>query len=181
MKKFHIFALAFLMMVMFGVSAFAATKADSASLANGIMSVGGVADLSSGDTQEVDTYGNAAVEVKSNGNTLAIDSSGNAAVELQGDSANEFVTKSVSYKTSDGAAYNGAATVYGVILASATAGDKVMLYDASSATGTPVFDISVAANTTESVFIPGGVAFSTDVYVDVIGTAPIAMIVYKSS
>lgn len=180
MKKLFAVILAFLVVLAFS-PAFAATKADSASLQNGILTVGGVADLSSGDTMEVDTYGNAAVEVKSNANTLAIDSSGNVAVELQGDSANEFVTKSIAYKTADGAAYNGAATVYGVILTSGTAGDTAVLYDASSATGTPVFDVVVLANTTTKVYIPGGVAFSTDVYVDVGGTNPTAMVIYKAS
>lgn len=180
MKKLNVLILAFLVALVCS-PAFAATKADSASVSNGILSVNGVADLSSGDTQEIDSSGNAAVELKNDSNTAAIDSSGNLAVELKGDSANEFVTKSVKFLVADGAAYNGAATVYGVYLTSVTAGDTALLYDAASATGDPVLDVIVAANTSNGIYITGGVSFATDVYVDVNGSTPKAMVIYKSS
>jgi len=45
------------------------------------------------------------------------------------------------------------------------AGSTLLIYDAASATGTPVFDISVGtANDTKHLVIPGGATFSTGVF-----------------
>lgn len=173
--------------------------ARTASFGQGIAYVNGLGDLSTGNTAEVDSNGNVATEIFNNTNQLAIDSSGNAAVELfdgsnqvdiDADGALEVELKVNSALTvrADGLAYdigaNGATNIHSLILygdASSTAGDYALVYDAATATGSPVFDISIdTAKGTEQLIIPGGVAFATDIYVDVIDSNVALTIIYGS-
>jgi len=169
MKKLFLIAL-LIMALAIPSFCMAADNAHAIAVSGDIGEVVAIADGSTGNCTEVDSSGNLAVEIKNDAYTMVVDADGAALTEE--------ITKTIAYKTADGAAYNGAATVYGMILSSATAGDAACLYDAATATGTPVFDIVVLANSTTSFYIPGGVAFATDVYVDVIGTAPRVMVIY---
>jgi hypothetical protein len=152
-----------------------ATKATQASLGSGISQVNGIGDLSSGDTAEVDTSGNLAVEIKNDSNTAAVDSSGNLAIELfdgtnqvNVDSSGSLEvkerTKSFAYGAADGQIGSAAATVYSIALcgnASSAAGDYAYVYDGTSATGEPVLECSIdVAKGSQQFLFPAGITFS---------------------
>lgn len=73
----------------------------------------------------------------------------------------------------------GRTHVYGVILDGASTGDKVDLYDNTSATGNPVLEMRIGANTSSvtSAF-PNGVVFATGVYADVTDSETNVTLIY---
>ena len=73
----------------------------------------------------------------------------------------------------------GVCDVKGVVISSATAGDIVKIYNAYSATGSPVLEVYVGVNTSSVPIMFGdGIAFSTDVYVDVEDSAMYVTLLY---
>jgi hypothetical protein len=72
-------------------------------------------------------------------------------------------------RTSDGAAVASAATVFYVHaseIAGSPAAAEVAIYDAASASGTPVLRIKLTASDSKTlVFGPNGIRFNTAVYV----------------
>jgi len=197
MKKFFSFIVAGLILSLLVIgSAEAATKAKTADTFKGIMSVMGIADLSSGDTLEVDSNGSMQVEVyNASGYTQDIDSDGNAAVELF-DGANQVdidangtlevgeVKKSTAREMGDGTDLCGteACVIHSIIVQGTTAGDSVSFYDAATAAGTAIFDITVGtALGTEQILLPGGVAFTTDVSIDATDDGVWTTILYTDS
>jgi hypothetical protein len=65
--------------------------------------------------------------------------------------------------------YTGACRVNSVVVGGVgtSAGDYVLIYDALTATGTPVLEVSVGtAKDTVQVNIPGGADFATGIFVD---------------
>lgn len=138
----RLFVLCLLILSLIAMPAFAATNARTATIANGINQVVGVADLSTGNTQEVDTDGSA---------------------QVQGEPL------SYSFERGDSdAELSGACVIHGLVVQAPTAGDYVLVYDALTATGDPVFDIKIGVNDSiETVSLPqGGVTFSTGVTLD---------------
>ena len=154
MKKIFMFTLLIIFALSFTPFAFAATKARTASVAQGLQGAFGIADLSSGDSLEVDSDGSASVK--------------------------EY-PKTASYERGDATAkITGACTVYGLIVSGVSAGDYLWVYDALTATGLPVLDIYVGtAADTKVVSIPGGMTFSTGVSYDAIDEDVVSTIVYK--
>ena len=73
--------------------------------------------------------------------------------------------------------------VHTIILTGASAGDRIDVYDALSATGTPKFEVEVGvAKSTIIINIPGGTVFSTGIFVDVTSANPggvETMIIYE--
>ena len=164
MTKFFSIVLNLLMVFLLSSGAYAeATKARTAMVGNGIDSCVGIGDLSSGYTAEVDSSGNLTVEIASGDTALAVDSNGAASVK-------EAHRKLASFKSTDAQVGTAAGYVYGVTVSGSTAADGLLLYNAASATGTPVIDVTLAANTTTTFFIPGGVSFASDIYADLVGT-----------
>lgn len=124
-----------------------ASNARTASYANGILTVSGIADLSSGNTAEIDGAG--ALSVMEYPKTIAQATGGtlNTGTALVG----------------------SACRVSNIIVSGPTtaAGNYVLIYDAASAAGTAKFDISVGtAKGTTPIVIPGGATFSTGVFAD---------------
>lgn len=155
MKKIFILSLLIIFALSFTSFADAATKARVASVAQGISQVDGIADLSSGDSLEIDSDGSASVK--------------------------EY-PKTVAFEAGDAAAkVTGACTVYGFIVTGVSAGDNVQIYDALTATGTPKFDIVVGtAADTKVVSLPaGGVSFSTGVSYDATDDETLTTIIYS--
>lgn len=110
-------------------------------------SIVGVADLSNGYTQNIDSDGAAFVMEKS-----------------------AAITSSTGLTLNTGTAlYTGAARVKSITVGGVgtSAGDYVLIYDNTSATGTPVFEASVGtAKDTNHIVIPGGADFSTGIFAD---------------
>lgn len=147
MKKIFIFSLLIIFALSFTSFADAATKARTASVAQGISQVDGIADLSSGDSLEIDSTGSAYVRplpvstvVSSTGATL------NAGTAL--------IT---------GAANIESITISGVDTA---AGDYVLLYDALSATGTPNWEATAGTAKGTYTIDPKGAAVTTGLFAD---------------
>lgn len=174
----------FLVFIAFSINSnAAATKARTASLANGINSVVGIADISSGDTLEIDSSGNIAAQLKAGDNSVAIDANGNLAVEITNNTNTAVVDadgslqvkeyfKQYVYETASGVAIDfldlgyDDAIISTIIFRGLTAGDQLVIYDTNSATGTPEIDVSIAsANETLVINIPGGIKFTEDVYI----------------
>lgn len=123
------------------------TTTNNGKSANIDYSYGAVIDQTNGYTQHVDSEGAAYVQEKVQTSAVA------TGATLDSGTAMVSTACRVS-----GILYGGT---------SATAGDYVLIYDAASATGTPVFDVSVGtAKSTVPVIIPGGVKFSTGVFAD---------------
>lgn len=98
--------------------------------------------------------------------TIEIDSRGAASVfqypQIISSNTGKTLNDGVLIRT--GAARVSSITVGGF---DTTAGDYVLVYDATSATGTAKFDIAVGtAKDTVSVVIPGGAIFSTGIFAD---------------
>ena len=131
--------------------------ARTASTGKGISQVNGLGDLSTGNTAEIDDNGNVITK--------------------------EF-TKSIVSGYEDVNAVATACKVYSIILtgdASASAGDSVIIYDALTATGTPKFEARIAAaGGSSQINIPGGVTFSTGVYVDITDGNDYFTVVYST-
>ena len=163
-KMFSILIVSLLLIFcLFGSDAHA-TKARNASLDKGIMGVQGLGDLSSGETVEIDD--NSSMQVK------------------------EF-TKSTYWGSGDeDDVFSGAAIVYSVTIVgngSTSAGDQVILIDAATVPtaytdATPIkVEISLnIATGSDTVPIPGGVAFATGVSIDVTDNDVHYVIVYSS-
>jgi len=137
------------------MTAFAATKARTINAFDGVGQATAVADVSSGDTQEVDSDGSAQIqeEVKQKG-TLS----------------------------DDGTLVGASCTFYGYQVFGSLAGDYVHIYDDNSATGTAVFKVYVGtAADSKAFFIPGGVPFSTNVYLDFKNSGLDATIIYDNN
>lgn len=83
----------------------------------------------------------------------------------------------------DGILLTGAYRVYSITVAGqlTAAGDRVDIYDALSATGTPKYEISVgtAKGTTQLVF-PNGVTFATGVFEDQSGNNMLVSVCYDN-
>ena len=135
------------------------TKARAASLDKGLEQVVGVGDVSGGDTVEVDNRGSMSV------------------LEYP-----KTVTASTGPTLNTGAALvTGAARVHAVVCSGITtsAGDYVLIYDALTATGTPVFECTVGtAKDTNEIVIPGGANFATGVFADSNASTVHAAVIY---
>lgn len=147
MKKIFMFTLLVIFALSFTSFAFAATKARTASVAQGLQGVYGVADLSSGDSLEVDSTGSAYVRplpvstvVSSTGVTL---NTGTALIT--------------------GAANIESITISGTGTA---AGDYVLLYDALSASGTPKWEITAGTAKSTVTIDTKGAAITTGLFAD---------------
>ena len=147
MKKIFILSLLVIFALSFTSFANAATKARTASVAQGLQGVYGVADLSSGDSLEVDSTGSAYVRplpvstvVSSTGITL---NSGTALIT--GEANIESITVS------------GFGTA---------AGDYVLLYDALSATGTPKWEATAGTAKGTYTIDTKGAAVTTGLFAD---------------
>ena len=129
-------------------SSYTSTRnARNTSTAQGVNQSVAVADASTGYTQRVDSVGAAQVAIKPQ--TL---------VSSTGTTLNNG-TQLVS-----GAARVSSLTVSGI---GTSAGDYVLIYDNTSATGTPALEIVLGtAKETVTVQVPGGMQFSTGVYAD---------------
>lgn len=148
--------LALLLCLVLIAPALAADKARAVGRDSGIGEVVALGDASSGNLVEVDNDGS-----------------------LQ---TREFA-KTVVSAIADSALVSTAAKVYNVIFNGTTAGDRVDIYDAASATGTPKFEIDTpVAGTTTQISIPGGATFSTGIYADVTvsGGTALVTVVYDS-
>lgn len=154
MKKIFMFTLLIIFALSFTSFADAATKARVASVAQGISQVDGIADLSSGDSLEIDSDGSASV--KEYPKTVAVS---------RGDSA---------------AKVSGACTLYGLVVSGVSAGDYAYIYDALTVTGTPKFDIYVgtAADSTVVTLPAGGVSFATGVSIDATDDDVVTSVIY---
>lgn len=143
MRKIFLFALLFVLAIC--MPALAATNAKSASLGQGILTVAGIGDLSSGNTAEVDSDGDLRVSEVS---TIAVSS---------GVTLNTGV-----------ALVSTACKVQGITIsgASSTVLDSILIYDAASATGTPKYDISIGTAGETVSLNTHGATFSTGVFAD---------------
>lgn len=167
MKK--LFTIVLLSVFLLGISVIPAKAETSSSTATtarsaeftggnkGIESVHSIADASTGNTAEIDGHGSVIVK--------------------------EF-TKLASTLGPDNLAYSGACKVYSIIVygfADSSAKDYVLVYDALSATGTAKFDVSIAASgSTYQLLFPGGVEFSTGVYLNTIDDDLQAQVIYST-
>ena len=107
----------------------------------------GVADLTYGYTQRVDSKGAALVMEKSS--TISASTGGTL--------------------NTGTALYTGACRVKSVTVSGfgTAAGDYVLIYDAASATGTAKIEVTVGtAKDTNTIVIPGGADFSTGIFAD---------------
>ncbi len=131
---------------------FAATNARTASLDKGIQSVNGVGDLSSGATQEIDGRGAAMVS------------------EVSG--------LSISFNRGDAAVLIGAGTLKEVNFNGNAQNDYIVIYDNTSATGTPIADISVTSSR-DSKYVKLDADIATGIYVDYSGTEGVSNVNYS--
>lgn len=146
MKKIFMFTLLVIFALSFTSFADAATKARTASVAQGISQVDGIADLSSGDSLEINSTGSAYVR------PLPIST----------------VVASTGLPLNDGVALiTGAANIESITISGqGSAGDYVLLYDALTATGTPKWEISAGtAKNTVTIDAKGG-AVTTGLFAD---------------
>ena len=156
MKKIFILSLLVIFALSFVSFADAATKARTASVAQGLQGAYGIADLSSGDSAEVDSDGRLAV-------------------------ANTVNSTAVSLGATSNAVITGACTVKGFITKGVSAGDYALVYDALTVTGSPKFDIYVGtAADTKVVTLPeGGVAFATGVTIASTDADVVTTVIYN--
>lgn len=150
MKKFS-FVLSLLMVFLLSTGAFAATKASRAVVSSGVEQVVGLGDLSSGDTAEVNSVGGVATTRKA---------------------------VAVTSQVGDALVYTGACYVQGINFYGVTAGDRLAVYDALSATGTAKFDPAVAANTSSVTVDCFGAPFTTGIYVDASAATMFSTVIY---
>jgi hypothetical protein len=139
-----VFILSLLLVFAFSLNAFAATKARTLNIATNVQSAMAIGDASSGDTAEVDSDGSLQTQEE---------------------------VKAITTATADGSLVGSACTVFGVVYDGSDVGDSVLIYDADTATGTPKLRLlNGVARSSQNVMIPGGVAFATNVYVDMTTT-----------
>ena len=102
------------------------------------------------------------------------DGSSGIAAEVSQDGAINVVNRSKALGTgtdtktnnTDELIYTGACRIQSITVSGVGAGDYVLVYDATSATGTPKFDIYVGtAVDTKSIYL-GGAPMATGIYVD---------------
>ncbi len=74
--------------------------------------------------------------------------------------------------------YTGACRIISILVEGESAGDYAAIYDAISATGTPVFDPRIASNTSSTSFNAGGAPFATGIYVQTLDTEVFTSVVY---
>lgn len=120
-----------------------ARKGRTATTGVGLSYVVGIAELRGGDTWEIDSRGAGSVL--------------------------EYPKTAAVVSGTDASAVSGAVRLTSISVAGqgTAALDRVDIYDAASATGTPVFEISLGtAGETRHIVIPGGATFSTGVFVD---------------
>lgn len=120
--------------------------------------------------------GAVAVTDQSTGYTQRVYSEGAALVQ-------EYPKEVTTVSGKDAAAVSSACRVYGIICAStlSSAGDKVDIYDAASATGTPKFECSMGtAKETVVISIPAGTDFDTGVYVDQSADNVLVSVIYDN-
>lgn len=124
-----------------------ATRARAAALDKGIEQVVGVGDLSDGYSLEVNSHGAASVEEYPKQISSQTGSTLNTGTSMVGNACSVYSITCSGFGTA--------------------AGDYVLIYDASSATGTAKFECTVGtAKDTNTISIPGGAIFSTDVFAD---------------
>lgn len=144
-KRLFVLSLLVMFVLFLGPDAFAAaTKARTAGMQQGILTIAGIGDLSSGNTAEVDAHGNLAV----------VDRGGLTDSRQLGDAA---------------AILSGAGVLDKIIFTPATAKDYILVYDALTATGTHVVDIQGATADNTVVYDLGidiGTGISTAVFSD---------------
>jgi len=125
--------------------------------------------------------GAVAVTDQTNGYTQRVDSAGAASVMAYPVTATRKTNTQVyAYSGGGVAAVSGACRLYGLVYGGplSSAGDYLLVYDAASATGTPVFDVSIGtAKDTKSLIVPNGVTFSTGVFAVSYGGAGIELTV----
>lgn len=125
-------------------------------------------------TQDKDVQGAYAIGDISSGYTQEVDSRGSASVL-------EYPKSVATVSGVDGAAVGSACRVVAINVAAplASAGDYVNIYDAASATGTPKLEISLGtAKDSKSIVIPGGITFSTGVYVEQSADNALVSVIY---
>ena len=162
MRKFIFALLAYLAMAGLVFADATYTSTNNAKGGNADYGYGAQVDQTNGYTQHIDSEGAGYVMEKVNEVVELIDA---------GDLANGTAVKSGACRFK-GIAFGGG---------NAAAGDYALIYDASSATGTPKFDISVGtAKETIVLSIPGGVKFSTGIFVkaDAVTDASVATVWY---
>lgn len=111
--------------------------------------------------------GGVAVADVQNGYTMHVDDTGAGYVMEKAKTIYEGIGSADLWPTGQAAA-TGAARVYTITWGgpTAAAGDAILIYDATSATGTPKFDVATGtAADTVHIVIPGGAIFSTGVFV----------------
>jgi uncharacterized iron-regulated membrane protein len=132
----RLFVLCLLMVLLVSGVSYAATKASAVTQVGETVAV---CDGSTGDSQEVTTAGSAAT-------------------------TNWSVAKASQY--SIGSVRTGASRLQSITVTSQTAGDWAAIYDAASATGTPVFDVAISANTSTMTVDCKGASLSTGIYIN---------------
>ncbi len=151
MKKFILIALLVITLVLPSFC-FAADAAHAVAVSGDIAQVVGIADGSSGAMTEVSSTSG------------ALNTAGRA----------QAVTRS----SSDGLIYTGACRVQSFVITGVSAGDVALIYDAATATGTPIFDIKVGTAVDTKVIPCYGAPFSTGIYVDATDADVITTAIY---
>lgn len=154
MKKFLFVSFLMVALALFATSVFAATNAKTGGFDNGISYSVGVADLSSGNTAEVNSDGSLQV--------------------------NDVGKHIIASQWGSGLVYTGACRVQKVLVQGQAADDYAAVYDAVSATGTAKCDPQSA---TAKQFVEadlGGAAFSTGIYVHVPNESVLVTVIYDT-
>lgn len=135
----------------------AATKARTASQSNGILTVAGIADLSTGNTADVSDAGDLFTKTR---------------------------PKSIETSVATAEVITSACTVHSVILTGMNAGATLTLWDAltpGDVTANVKVEIEVGtAKSTQQVVFPGGIRFSTAVSQTLSTQGDIATILYDT-
>lgn len=144
-RKLFILCLSIMLVLAIATFSFAATKARTASTAQGISEVVGIADIGDGNTVDVDADGRLI--------------SGDLRQTIY---SNTGTTLLAGVQVSTGTNYVSSITISGP---DTSAGDYILVYDNTSASGTPKFEITAGtAKDTNTIVIPGGATFSTGIY-----------------
>ncbi len=86
--------------------------------------------------------------------------------------------QAITRSSGDGLIYTGACRVQSFVITGVTAGDVALIYDAVTATGTPIFDIKVGTAVDTKVISCYGAPFATGIYVDATDTDVITTAIY---
>lgn len=163
MKKF----LSFLFVVLLGLSLGGVVFADAT-----------YTSTNNGKSTNVD-YAFGAIVDQTNGYTQHVDSEGAAYVQEKVNEVVEMIGTNDTYAGTT--VKSGACRLKSITFGgpTAAAGDYLLVYDATSATGTPKFDVSVGtAKDTNTVVIPGGVKMATGIFAKSTTSTGVATITY---